>query len=59
MDENLLKNTIESMDWMISHFMWSHDQAGIGGDFSPELRKAIDTLSYLKEIQYVNKTQTK
>jgi len=48
MNEQTLLDTIESLEWMIQHFKWAHDQTGLGGSYSPELRKAIETLDKLK-----------
>lgn len=40
-DEISKVDIIESMTWMIEHFKWAHQQTGLGGDYSPELKKAI------------------
>jgi len=49
MDTELLQNTIESMEWMTKHFIWAHNQTGLGGSYSSELTEAIETLEELKE----------
>lgn len=41
MDAELKLEIIETMLWMIEHFKWAHKQAGMGGDYSPELKKAM------------------
>jgi len=46
---NLNDRLIESMQWMIDTFKWEHEQAGLGGDYSPELKKAVELLETLKE----------
>ena len=40
---------ITSMDWMIEHFKWANAQTGLGDDYSPELREAIEVLEILKK----------
>lgn len=39
---------ISSMEWMVTHFKWSHDETGIEGNYSPELLEAIAVLEDLK-----------
>jgi hypothetical protein len=43
------KEIIETMEWMIKYFRWQHVQLGTEGDYSPELKKAIDILEQLKK----------
>lgn len=40
---------INTLSWMVEHFKWAHGQTGIGGDFSPELREAMNLLDELKQ----------
>lgn len=40
---------IKSMEWMIEHFKWANAQTGLGNDYSPELREAIEVLEILKK----------
>jgi len=47
----ILDAMIESLEWMIKCFKWSHKQAGLGGGYSPELQKAIDLLDFLKKLK--------
>ena len=49
--EQLLVDTIESMQWMVDTMIWKHNQTGIEGNYGPELQKAIDTLDQLKTEQ--------
>jgi len=49
MDSELLQKTIEAMEWMTKHFIWAHNQTGLGGTCSPELTTAIETLERLKQ----------
>jgi len=49
--EQLLTDTIEYMEWSIKYLKWAHDETGIPGNYSPELQKAIDTLDLLKVEQ--------
>ena len=48
-DSLLLIDTVRTLDWMVQHFKWAHKQTGLGGDYSPELKKAIEVLDRLKE----------
>lgn len=49
--EQLLVDTIESMQWMVDTMIWKHNQTGIEGNYSPQLQKAIDDLDQLKAEQ--------
>ena len=40
---------ITTLEWMVAQLMWQHNQTGIGGDYSPELREAIALLAELKQ----------
>jgi len=44
---------IKSLEWMVTYFKWQHENTGIGGGYSPELREAIDLLEELKSDSLV------
>lgn len=42
---------IKSMSWMIDHFRWAHDNTGVPGNYSDELKQAMMLLETLKKGQ--------
>lgn len=58
MDEELKKDIIDSMEWLVADARWRSDQCkgnldnGSKGGYSPELTKAIETLAKLKGKWY-------
>lgn len=48
-DTLLLADTVKTLHWMIAHMKWAHEQSGLGGDYSPELKKAIEVYERLRE----------
>jgi hypothetical protein len=48
----ILDATIETFEWMTRQFIWMHDQCELPTEnYSPELRKAIDLLDFLKRFK--------
>ena len=46
MDKQRIINTLS---WMIEDLKWRHDQEGIEGNYSPELKEAMNVLEELKK----------
>ena len=47
----IIDSMISTLEWMIAHFKWAHEQTGLGGDYSPELQRAIALLDELKKLK--------
>lgn len=48
-DAQLIVDTVKTLGWMIAHMKWAHEETGLGGDYSPELKTAIEVYDRLKE----------
>lgn len=40
---------IKTLEWMITDMKWRHDITGIEGNYSPELKEAMNLLEELKK----------
>lgn len=49
MTEELRQGLIKSLTWMIDTFKWQHDETGVEGAYSDELKAAIWQLEELKQ----------
>jgi hypothetical protein len=48
MTKELMQGLIKSLTWMIDTFKWQHDETGIPGSYSEELKAAIWQLEELE-----------
>ena len=51
MTPELRQRLIKSLQWMVDVFKWQHDETGVEGNYSDELKEAIALLDELKAGQ--------